>query len=108
MARQTLTPQVAGPAGIQISWTALHVDGHQAIIKPGSKFLLKNGVTGLNLTIPTSLTVEGLAVADRVIAIASAEDYAVRLIDPGPYIQSTGMVHFDYSDVTDGEVAVIE
>jgi hypothetical protein len=108
MARNTLTPQVAGPAGIQISWTALNADGHQAVMKPGSKFLIKNGATAFGLTIPTTQTIEGLAVDDRDIAIDGAEDYAVRLPDIGPYIQANGMVWFDYDNTDDGEVAVIE
>jgi len=107
MARETLTPQATGPTGLEISWTALNADGHAAVITPESRVLIKNGATGLNLTIPTSQTVEGLAVADRVIAIAVNEDYVIRLPDVNPYLQSGGVVHFDYSDVTNGEIAVV-
>lgn len=106
--RETLSVQAVDEDGAQISWTALVSGGHQVVMSNDSALLIKNGATGFNLTVQATVLVDGdLEVSDRVIAIASNEDYVIRLKDIGIYLQAAGTVYLDYSDTTNGEVAVL-
>lgn len=110
MAREEVTVEVSGSGGLEPTDTNLIADGHKFRAKKGVQLRLNNGATGLNLTLQTPRTIDGLAVAEKVIAIGSNEEHIInfRDVDLVTFTQSDGMIYIDYSDVADGDIAVWE
>lgn len=105
MARTELTVETIDRDGLEPTMTAVFVDGHQ-FLNDGkvTRLLVENGATAFALTIQTSKTVDGQAVADRTVSIGANETHEIGPFPADVYNQSDGKVYIDYSDVTDGEV----
>ena len=108
MARTELTVETAGIDGLQPTDTALIADGHKFIVDKEVQFRINNGATGFTLTIQTPRTVDGLAVAEKTVSVGANEEHIFNFRDVavGTFQQSDYMVYVDYSDVTDGTIAV--
>jgi hypothetical protein len=101
MARTVLTVQEIVRAGLEIAYTAANADGHE-IANAGRMFLAVVNGSGspINVTIATPNTIDGLAVADRVVACAAGETTFIGEFPPANYNQSDNMVDVDFSSVT--------
>jgi len=71
MARTSPATQVVVDAGLAVALTAPSVDGD--IVEAGRTFLIVDNASGasINVTLVNPNTVEGLDVADRVVAVAA-------------------------------------
>lgn len=107
MARTELTVQTIDRAGLEPTMTALIADGHK-FMNDGklTRLMVVNGATPFILTIQTPETVDGLAVAERTVAIGAAGTYEIGPFQASLYNQADGMVYIDYDDPTDGDVNV--
>jgi hypothetical protein len=108
MARNALTIQVPGLTGLELSETALNADGHKFVAHRDAQIILVNGATEFDLTILTPVTVDGLAVADKVVTIPANETWILNLKDVSldNYVQSDGMIYLDYDETSNGTVGV--
>jgi len=70
---------------------------------------IKNGHSGAQtVTIVSQSTVDGLAVADRAIAIPAGEERFIGPFPQGTYNNSSGQVELTYSGVTSLTIAVLK
>lgn len=109
MARTAITPQTVPVTGRAMAYEPANVDGNKiAGAKTRRDLTVKNGSGGsINVTLSTPGTVGGLAIADRVIAVAAGAETRIRTDDP-VLRQTDGSVHVDYSAVTTVTVAVTQ
>lgn len=109
MPRTAITPQQVVAGGLEVSYEPANVDGNSISGASTRRDLtVKNGsAASINVTIPTPGTVDGLAIADRVVAVPAGAEMRIRT-DGRPYRQLGGAVHVDYSAVTSVTVAVTE
>jgi hypothetical protein len=109
MPRTKITPQPAGSGGLAPNFEAANVDGNSYVLRPGRALRVKNGsAAGVNVTVPTPGTVDGLAVAERVVAVAAGADVTIGLGRGDAYRQSDGQAHVDYDAVASVTVAVVD
>jgi hypothetical protein len=108
MARTTLTVQTIVRAGLTPSYAAANADGH-ALPNTGRECVhVKTGGTACTVTVQTPTTVDGLAVAERTIAIGTTSE---RFIGPFPratYNQGAEAVYLDFSAVTSVTIAALK
>lgn len=102
MSREALTVQSVVRTGLEPAYTAAVGDGHSVLNDGRLTFVhVVNGSgSEVTITIPTPGSVDGLAVADRTVAVPAGEE---RMIGPFPtatYNQADGTVHVDYSATT--------
>lgn len=109
MARTAITPQSAD-GGATVTFEAANVDGNSYTPARGRILLVDNGSgASVTVTLPTPATVDGLAIADKTVAVAAGAVAAVALGPvPYAYLQTGGVVHVDYSAVTSVTVAVVD
>jgi hypothetical protein len=105
----TLTVQNIVRAGLEPSYDAAAAGGDE-FANTGDEFIhVKNGDgSSHTVTIETPATVDGLAVADRDVAIPAGEE---RMIGPFPgstYNDGDGMVQLTYDGVTSVTLAVLK
>lgn len=101
MARTALAVQQIVRTGLEPTYSNANAEGH-AMPNGGTEVLhVKNGdESPINVTIQTPNTVDGLAIADRVVAVPAGEE---RFIGPFPratYNQGADEVYVDFSAVT--------
>lgn len=112
MARTAITPQAAVAAGTAVTFEAANVDGNSFTAARGRALHVKNGsASPITVTVPTPASVDGLAVADRAVAVAAGAHTVIGLgaaTAAGIYAQTDGSVYVDYSAVTTVTVAVID
>jgi hypothetical protein len=108
MARTVLPVQQVARTGLIPAYSAANADGH-SIANDGRVFHhVKNGSgSSINVTMPTPVTVDDLAVADLVVAIAAGAEKMIGPFPPGIYNQADGTMHVDYSAVTTVTVAAV-
>lgn len=102
MARTALSVQQIARSGLEPAYSAANADGHSVVNDGKLTFVhVKNGSgSSINVTIATPGSVDGNAIADKVVAVPAGEE---RIIGPFPtswYNQSDGTVHVDFSAVT--------
>lgn len=105
----TLTAQSIVRTGLDPTYSACAAGGDE-FVNNGDEFIhIKNGHTAeQTVTITTPATVDGLAVADRAVAIPNGEE---RIIGPFPkatYDDSAGKVQLTYDAVTSLTIAVLK
>jgi hypothetical protein len=107
MARTAITPQRVAVDGTALATEPANVDGNSVLLDARRALFVNNASAGaINVTIPTTATLEGLTVGSRVVAVPAG---AARYIRPSSTAaQSGGVVHVDYSAVTSVTVAVLE
>jgi hypothetical protein len=108
MARTAINYQQIARTGLETAYSAAVADGGK-FSNDGRMFLhVKNGAGApINVTIQTPGTVDGLAVAEQVVAVTNAEERMIGPFPPNIYNQTDGMVYVDYSAVTDVTVALL-
>lgn len=108
MARSTLNYQQIARTGLDPTLAAANVDGNQ-FANDGRMFLRVVNGSGapINVTIQTPGTVEGLAIAERVVSVTNGETRDIGPFAPNIYNQSDGMVYVDYAAVGSLTVAVL-
>jgi hypothetical protein len=100
MPRTTLTPTAVGPGGTAVTPAAANVDGHSVRYHPALDVTVVNGSGApIDVTIPTPRTVDGLAIADQVGAVAAGATRRFSGFKP-VHQQADGSVHLDFSAVT--------
>lgn len=112
-----LTPAIAGPAGLTLANAADadtaghyhvgHADGDDYVMANTGveRLLILDAASGVNLTVTTPGTVDGLAVADRVVAIAAGGAQLIGPFNPAVYNDGDGDIAFDFSGA-DADVAI--
>jgi hypothetical protein len=112
MARTDLTVQTVAVGGLVLVDEAANVDG-EMFINTGKEMVLVRNAAGapINVTLVTGKTVDGLAIADRVVAVANGTTKLIGPLSPDLYNQPSGAdagkVHVDFSSITTIFVAVI-
>lgn len=100
MVRQIITEQAAVDSGITPAEVVGHVDGHEFDNDTRTIILFENTGAGPHtVTIPTPMTVNGLAVADRTYVIAAGDKVVAGPFQRALYDQTgrKGWVNFDAS-----------
>lgn len=107
MARTLLTSQTPTVAGAAITPEAANVDGN-AVDLTGDKLLYVNNGSGssINVTIESTRTEDGLAMPNRVVAVAAGAWRLIRLTRVSRR-RDNGQVYVNYSAVTTVSVAAI-
>lgn len=113
MARSVLSVQQPTRDGLNATYTTPAAAGaNEGVAFPNTgreTMHVKNASAGaVTLTIPTPLTIDGLAVADRTVSVPAGGD---RFIGPFPgeyYNQSDGHVYVEFSAVASVSVAAIK
>lgn len=109
MARTPITPQKITSTGVDVTLEAANVDGNSIPLRIGLVLLVRNGdVAGKTVTVPTPLTVDGLAVEERTVAVPADEDRYIALGGQSAYRQEDGSAHVNYDDVTSVSVALLQ
>lgn len=106
----TLTPQDLSDVGITPTRTALSTSNTYYVANDGHVILLfeKTGAGEATITITTPLTENGLAVADRTLAVpASTGDKAIGPFSPRLYNDSSGRIAFTTNEDTAITCAVL-
>jgi hypothetical protein len=106
MARLPLTVQEVAVTGLSLAADAMgaaNADGF-SVLNDGDKrtfFMCKNGGgSPITLTIQTAATRDGLAVADRTIAVAAGARVLAGPFNPALYNRSDGLIYVDFSGVS--------
>lgn len=107
MPRTAITPQRSAVAGLSLVTEPANVLGNTLPLNDRLALVVKNGsASSINVTIPSTTTVDGLVLPNRVIAVPAGTD---RYIRPSSVsAQAGGVVNVDYSAVTTVTVAVLE
>ncbi|MDP5182167.1 hypothetical protein QOZ88_05920 [Blastococcus sp. BMG 814] len=109
MPRTLINPQPVDAAGVKPAYTAADgVNGNSFRLASGTALHVKNGsAAAVTATIPTAMTVDGLAVADRAVSIPAGEDRLIALGTNAAYVQPGGVAHLDLSATASVTVAVL-
>jgi len=106
----TLTPASAARSANPITFTGASPGGDE-FANTGKELLFVRhtnaGGVGVTLTITSQATVDGLAVADRTVAIDPGETHVLGPWPKAAYNDASGNVALSWSATTDIEVAVI-
>lgn len=103
----TLSKQVAGTSGLAVTLSAASGGGDLCPTGKGVFLLVKNGDgSSHTVTLATPDTVDGLAVADRVVTVAAGATEVIPLPDD-LYRDTDGFAHLTYSAVTSVTVACV-
>jgi hypothetical protein len=109
MPRTAITPQRATSAGLAPAYEPANVAGNSYRLATGRVLHIKNASgASVTVTIPTPGSVDGLAVADRTVAVPAATDRFIALSKQSVYQQTGGTAHVDYSAVTSVTVAAFD
>jgi hypothetical protein len=102
MARTTRNPNVIVPAGLTVALTAVDAaNGEQFGWTAKRALHVKNASGGsINVTVKSNLTVAGLVLPDRVVAVAAGAEKKIGPFDAAAHKQADGNVWVDYSSGT--------
>jgi hypothetical protein len=107
--RTAITPQKATSGGLAPAYEPANVAGNSYQMLNGRVLHVKNGSgVSVTVTIPTPQTVDGLAVADRTIAVPASGERLIALGRTSAYKQPGYVAFIDYSAVTSVTVAVFD
>lgn len=107
--RTAITAQQVTSAGLAPAFEPANVDGNSYVLRQARALRVKNGsAAAVNVTLPTPGTVDGLAIADRVVAVPAGADMVIGLGRGDVHRQPDGTVHVDYSAVASVTVAVLD
>lgn len=103
----TLTVQSIVAAGLNPSYAAA-AGGGDEFANDGSSFLhvVNGGGGAINVTLATTQTVDGLAVADQVVNVPAGEDRMIGPLRRGLFNDAGGLVQVTYDGVTSVTVGV--
>ena len=109
MARTTLTSQQISRTGLTPSYAAVDQPNGNEFLNVDERTYIhvKTAGSATVLTVPTPITIDGLAVADLSVSIGTSSE---RIIGPFPlqyYNQTDGKVYLDWTVGTSVTIAVI-
>lgn len=113
MARTALASLPVVDEGVVVAMTAANADGHSIAGGGDAILLVKNdGAGSINVTIQTAAQMDGLDVADQVVAVAAGVQKAIGPFRPTTYDRASGAtdagkVYVDFSAVTSLTVAAL-
>lgn len=97
----TLAIQSIDKDGLNPTYAAAAVGGDKVNPGPGVYIEVVNGAGApINVTLVTPGTVEGDAIADRVVAVTNAQRRKIRVGDEYANPSDSGLAAITYSDVT--------
>lgn len=105
MARQSATVLIASSTATAPTPVASHADGHKFDNQHGDvKVILENGTgSSVNVTFVTTATYDGLAVADKVVAVPAGTTRVLGALSAKTYNQPSGTdrhaVYVDFGTV---------
>lgn len=109
MPRTAITPQRITAAGLAPAYEPANVAGNSYKLQASRVLHVKNGSGGsVTVTIPSTATVDGLAVPNRTVTVAAGADRLVALGAGAAHKQTGGVTYVDYSAVTSVTVAVLD
>lgn len=109
MPRTPITAQTTTPAGLAATYEAANVAGNSYVLLPNRALHVKNGGgSPITVTVPSTQTVEGLAVPNRTVTVTNGTDKFISLGASSAARQADGSVNIDYSAVTSVTVAVLD
>jgi hypothetical protein len=109
MPRTAITAQAITAAGVAATYEPANVLGNSYALVPSRVLHVKNGGgSSITVTIPSTQSVEGLAVPNRTITVTNGTDKFISLGASGAHRQTDGSVNVDYSGVTSVTVAVLD
>lgn len=104
----TLTVTAVARAGIDLAGVAAAVGGDQFLNTGKEVLIVANGSgVSINVTFATPATVDGLAVADRTVAVAAGVTKAIGPFQRYAYNDTSNYVQITYSAVTTVTVKVV-
>lgn len=103
-----LTAETVSRSGVDVAGVAASSGGDE-FDNSGSDFVeIKNGGAGsINVTFVTQATVDGEAVADKVVAVPAGTTKIIGPFPKGIYNNANGRVQMTYSAVTSVTVKVL-
>jgi hypothetical protein len=111
VARTSLTVQDIDRTGLTPSFSAANADGHEidndAILRT-FLYVKNGGGGGITVTVVTSETRDGLAVADLTVSVGAGADSIIGPFPPAQYDQTDDTVDVDFSGVTSVTVAAFK
>lgn len=109
MARAVLSYQQVARTGLNAAYAAVDAAEGEQFANDGRMILhVVNGAGApINVTITTPNAVDGLAVADLVVAVPNGESRFIGPFPPGIYNNGSGNVLVDYSSGTTVTVALL-
>jgi len=104
-----LTPQTTTRAGIEPTYEACGAGGDEFANAGGELVHIKNGAGAEQImTIVSQATVDGLAVADRTVAIPAGEERVVGPFPTATYNDGDGLVQLTYDAVVTLTIGIIK
>lgn len=106
-----ITPQTTKRTANDITWAAASGGGDKFVNTGKELLLVKNGSGGsINVTIATPNTVDGLTIADKVIAVADGKTAVLGPWPPATYSNASDSkkAAVTYSGTSSVEVAVVK
>src|SRR5436309_13746465 len=103
-----LTTALTSRAGLDLGATAVAASGGGDSFVPNIStffYVSNQGGGSINVTFVTPMTIDGLAVADRVVAVGAGVRMLIGPFDPAPYGNPCSVT---YSGVTSVNVAAIQ
>lgn len=106
MARTNLSVQQIVRTGLNPTYGEANAEGHKVAWSRDLFLYVKQGEGDRDVTIPTTRTVDGLAVADREVTVPGDGE---RIIGPftEDYVQADGSIHVDFDAVTNTTIAAL-
>jgi hypothetical protein len=101
LARTVITPTAITSNGVTQTLTAANADGNNFNNNGATLVVIANGYTGtITATFQTPRTIDGLAVADKEVAVPAGETYLIGPFGSNTFNQSDGTVYVDYTEST--------
>ena len=105
----TLSVQQSVRAGLTLARASAAGGGDKFLNTGKEALIIKNGDSGSHtVTIVSQSTMDGLAVADRAVAVAAGAEKVIGPFQPNVYNDDDGFVQLTYDGVTSVTVAVVK
>lgn len=104
----TFTVQTVTRSGVQPTYNTAAVAGDEFINDGKIWTHIKNGAVILNITFETTITVDGLAVADLVVNVPATEEKVIGVFPTGWYNDGANKVQMTYDDESNVTIAVMK
>lgn len=102
MARSALTISEVDVNGAEVSAVACNADGNSIPAQSDIWLMFENGSGGsLTATFVATGYKGGVAIEDIDLVMAAGEIHFITGLEPSVFQQSDGVIHIDYSGVTD-------
>lgn len=104
----TFTVQQITRAGIIPTYNTAAVAGDEFVNDGKIWVHIKNGAVILNITFETTITVDGLAVADLVVNLAATTEKVIGVFPTNWYNDGANKVQMTYDDESNVTIAVMK